>query len=327
MRAIQFSTIGLPAEVLQLTDIPLPEPQAGEVRIRVLARPINPSDIMFIRGLYGIRPHLPSGAGFEGMGEIEAHGSGVDAKRLPLGTRVSFTCTSGTWQEYAIAEARSVLPLLPDISDETGCQIFVNPFTAWAMIHETGLREGDWLLQTAGGSAFGQMVIQLAAMRGIKTISTVRRPDQIEQLTALGADAVVNLADENLPKRVKEITGGKGVTKAFDAVSGATGAEVLKSLSYGGTMYCYGSLSIEEMPVNSGLLIFKSLVVKGFWLTDWLKNTDAITRKHVATTLLELFAKSKMKAPVEAAYDLSDFKQAVEHADKPGRTGKILLIG
>jgi NADPH:quinone reductase-like Zn-dependent oxidoreductase len=326
MRAIQFSRVGHPTDILELVELPVPEPAVGEVRIRVKARPINPSDMMYVRGLYGIRPQPPCGAGFEAMGVIEQCGDGVDAALL--GTRVSFTAL-GTWQEYVCVNAKTVIPLPDSISDETGSQLYVNPFTAWAMLHDTGLGEGEWLLQTAGGSAFGQMIIQLAKMRGIRTISTVRRPDQIPHLKSLGADAVVNLAEDgvSLAKQVKSITEGKGVTRALDAVAGATGAEVLKALSYGGVMYCYGALSVEDVPVNTGLLIFKALTMRGFWLTDWMKTVDAATRKHVAAGLLELFASGKLSAPVEAKYDLADIKAACEHAEHEGRTGKILLVG
>jgi NADPH:quinone reductase-like Zn-dependent oxidoreductase len=324
MRSVQFSSVGHPTEVLHLAECPIPEPAPGEVRLRVNARPINPSDMMFVRGMYGIRAQPPCGAGFEGMGTVERCGDGVDAALL--GQRVSFTAL-GTWQEYTCVHARAIIPLPDSISDETGSQLYVNPFTAWAMLHETGLQRGEWLLQSAGGSAFGQMVIQLAKMRGIKTISTVRRPDQIKALQALGADAVVNTASENLAKKVKEITDGKGVSRALDAVAGATGAELLKALSYGGTLYSYGALSLEDMPVNAGLLIFKALTIQGFWLTDWMKRVDSATRKHVTASLLELFANGTLSAPVEARYDLADITAAVEHAEREGRTGKILLVG
>jgi NADPH:quinone reductase-like Zn-dependent oxidoreductase len=324
MRALQFASLGHPNDVLQLRSLPVPELRPGCVLVRVKARPINPSDMMFIRGLYGVRPHPPSGAGFEGMGVVEAVGEGVE--QALVGRRVSFTAT-GTWQEYVVVPAR-ILIILPDgISDETGSQIFVNPFTAWAMLHDATLREGDWLLQTAGSSAFGQLVIQLAALRGIRTISTVRRDDHIETLKSLGADEVINTEKEPLVRRVKELNDGKGVPKAFDAVAGKVGAEVLKCMSFGGTVYVYGSLSIEDIPVNAGLLIFKALTLKGFWLTDWLRTTDRKVQALVASTLLEHFSSGTLKVPVEAQYNLEDFKTAVEHAERPGRTGKVLLVG
>jgi NADPH:quinone reductase-like Zn-dependent oxidoreductase len=324
MRAIQFASIGHPNDVLHLSTVAVPELRSGCVRVRVKARPINPSDTMFIRGMYGVRPHPPSGAGFEGMGVVEAVGEGVE--QALVGRRVSFTAT-GTWQEYIVVPARALIILPDDISDETGAQIFVNPFTAWAMLHDATLREGDWLLQTAGSSTFGQLVIQLAALRGIRTISTVRRNDHIETLKALGANEVINTEQEPLVKRVKELTDGKGVSKAFDAVAGNMGAEVLKCMSFGGTVYVYGSLSIEDIPVNAGLLVFKALTLKGFWLTDWLRTTDRKVQALVASTLLEHFSAGTLKAPVEAQYDLADFKAAVEHAERPGRGGKVLLMG
>ena len=99
MKSILFEQFGKPADILKPTDMPLPEPGPNEVRIKVIAAPINPSDIMFVQNLYGIRPQLPSGAGFEGVGVLDAVGEGV---QLPTGTRVSFTGV-GTWAEYAVA--------------------------------------------------------------------------------------------------------------------------------------------------------------------------------------------------------------------------------
>jgi NADPH:quinone reductase-like Zn-dependent oxidoreductase len=328
MLAVQIRRIGTPHEALTVTELPLPEPQAGEVRIRVQARPINPSDIMFIRGMYGIRPHPPSGVGFEAMGTVESLGEGVEG--ISVGQRVSFTAL-GTWQEYVCVHAKTLIPLPDSIDNDTAAQLYINPCTAWAMLHDLehsdGLRSGDWLLQTAGASAFGRMIIRLATLRGIKTISTVRRSEQKEHLYAAGADAVVDVSSENLIRRVLALTGEKGVRHAIDAVAGKAGAEVLKVLSYGGVMYCYGALSLEEIPVNAGLVIFKALTIKGFWLTDWMKRVDSTTRKQVLTSLIDLFSTGALTAPVEARYPLGDIHNAVDHAERTGRTGKVLLVG
>jgi NADPH:quinone reductase-like Zn-dependent oxidoreductase len=325
MRALQFTTLGNAEDVLTLADLPTPTPAAGEVLIRVEARPINPSDIMFTRGLYGIRPQLPSGAGFEGAGKIEAVGEGIE---LPVGTRVSFSSAhAGTWAAYACVPARQVIPVPATMPPEVACQLFVNPFTAWAILYECKLQPGEWLLQTAGASAFGKLVIQLAKRQGIKTISTVRRAEGIAELKALGADEVIDTSTENLPKRVKEITGGQYVRRAIDAVGGPAGAEVLKCLSHDGVLYVYGLLSLQDIPLNSGLLIFKNITIKGFWLTDWLAKADKDARNAVRKQVIELLAGGELKAPVEATYDLADFKQALAHDARPGRLGKIVLVG
>ena len=320
MKKIIFTKIGKPEDILELQDVPLPEPQAGEVRIKIKAANINPADIMFVQNLYGIRPQLPSGAGFEGMGEIDACGEGVNLK---TGSRVS-VATIGTWAEYAIVPAKACLPVPDNIANETAAQLFVNPFTAFAMVCESKVQPGGWLMLTAAGSAFSQVVIQLCKLQGIKTIGTVRRNDQTEQLKALGCDVVLNLTEQNAFKEVMKLTEGKGVTCVLEAVGGQTAADALLCLAHGGTMLSYGALSLDPIPVNSGLMIFKNLTLKGFWLTEWMKNTAQVVEAY--QSLIELLGTGQVQLAVEAKYPLADFKQALAHFEKPGRKGKILLI-
>jgi NADPH:quinone reductase-like Zn-dependent oxidoreductase len=321
MKSIVFEQTGKPADILKATEIPMPEPGPNEVRIKVIASPINPSDITFVQNLYGIRPHLPSGAGFEGVGIVDALGEGV---QMRTGMRVSFT-SIGTWSEYAIAHQRSLIPVPDAISDDVAAQLFVNPFTAYAMVQDSGVPEGGWLMLTAAGSAFGKMVIQLCKMRGINTIGTVRRDDLNNDLKALGLTEVVNVETENLTTRVKQITDGAGVSCVLDAVGGHTATEALKCLAKGGTMIIYGVLSLQDPAINAGLLIFRELTLKGFWLTDWMRRVDSHTRQDVAQNVISLLASGKIQLPVEASYALDQITEAVEHSERHGRWGKILV--
>jgi NADPH:quinone reductase-like Zn-dependent oxidoreductase len=287
----------------------------------VIATTINPADLMFVQNLYGIRPILPSPAGFEGVGVVDAVGEGVT---LPIGMRVSFT-SIGAWAEYAITQAASVIPVPGEMPDEVAAQLFVNPFTAYAMVLESGVKEGEWLMLTAAGSAFGKMVIQICKRKGIKTIGTVRRPDMIDELKALGATEIIDMATENVTRRVKEITEGKGVKCILEAIAGKAAAAVLPCLSQGGKMLIYGSLSIEEIPINAGILIFKEATLQGFWLSTWLKRASATDKKEVFSTVIQLLATGEAQLPTEASYSLDQIGEAVEHAQREGRKGKILI--
>lgn len=322
MKAVIFDTAGLPAEVLQVAERPMPEPAAGELRLRILLATINPSDLMFVQNRYGIRPVLPgSGAGFEAVGIVDACGDGVS---IPIGTRMSFT-TVGTWAEYAITSVKSVVPVPQDMSDETAAQLFVNPYTAYAMVLESGVAPGDYLMLSAAGSAFGKMAIQICKTLGIKTIGTVRRPDMVEGLKALGADYIIDLSTEDPARVVKTLTDGKGVPCILDAVAGPAAARLLPCLQRGGKMVVYGSLSLEDMPVPAGLLIFKDLTIKGFWLSTWLRDADPAVRREVATKVGALLADGTFQLPVEAIYPIESIAEAVRHADREGRTGKVLV--
>lgn len=321
MKRIVFHQFGKPADILNAESAEILTPGPDEVLIKVLASPINPSDIMFVQNLYGIRPQLPSGAGFEGVGMVEAVGSNA---KVAVGTRVSFTAI-GAWSEYVITNHRTLIPVPDAMDDETAAQLFVNPFTAVAMVEDSGVKEGEWLMITACTSALGKMVIQICKMRGIKTIGTVRRNDHNEELKALGVDEIINTAEENLPKRVQQITNYEGVRAVLECVGGETASEALKCMGRGAMMLIYGVLSLQDPKINIGLMIFRELTLKGFWLTDWMRRVDGSTRQKVSQEVITLLATGQVKMPIEATYTLDEIKTAVAHADAPGRWGKVLL--
>lgn len=321
MKSAQFDQVGLPGEVLKVVEVPIPEPGPGEVRIKVTACNINPSDVMFIQGMYGLRPQFPQVAGFEAAGVVDACGEGVTFK---MGAPVIFSAM-GVWQEYVVVSAKGVMPAPQGMPPEVACQAFVNPYTAYAMVEESGLQAGQWLLLTAGGSAFGKLVLQLCKEKGIHVICTVRREVQIEDLKALGAAAVVNTQEEDWPRQVRAVTGQKGVDYVFDAVGGKTGAGALDCLVRGGEMMVYGLLSLRPIPLNSGLLIFKDITLKGFWLNKWLGALNKEEKIAVTQKILTLLATEGLKVEVEAKYSIDEVAKAVAHADGPGRKGKVIL--
>jgi NADPH2:quinone reductase len=326
MLSVQFAQFGEPADVLQVEERPKPIPGIGEVLVRMRARPIHPSDLLTVRGLYGSLPTLPAITGVEGAGAIEA--VGLNAQGWQIGQRVIPLAVPGTWQEYLIVKAGQLIPIPDTISDAIAAQFVVNPFTAWIMItEELEVKPGQWLLQTAAGSTLGRIVLQLAKLRGFKTINVVRRREQAEEMKALGADEVVCTADEDLVERVMEITETVGVAAAIDAVGGQTGADAARVLSQHGVMLSYGLLSGRSIPIDGGQMIFQCSTVRGFWLSDWFCNVPAEGQRAVSTELLRLMARGEIVPPIEAEYPLEDVVKAVQHAEHQGRHGKVLLIG
>ena len=325
-RALRFHRFGPPAEVLQLEELPREDPGPGQVRLRLTHRPINPSDLLTIAGQYGRLPRLPATPGLEGAGRVEALGEGVRGWRA--GDRAILLGAAGTWRESLVVAASGLLPVPDAVDDATAAQFVVNPVTAWVMLEdELALQPGDWLVQTAAGSALGRLVIQLARLRGYRTINFVRRPEQIEELRALGGDAVLLGDDADAPERVRALTGGQGARGALEAVGGETGALALRCLRPGGTMLVYGLLSDRPTPLHNGEMLFRGLTVRGFWLSYWFQHTPP---ERVAATLgglMGLLAEGRLTLAVAATYDLADFRAAVAHAERPGRAGKVLLTG
>ncbi|WP_209330752.1 zinc-dependent alcohol dehydrogenase family protein [Lunatimonas salinarum] len=322
MKKVIFHEAGMPAEVLRVEEVDIPSPREGEVLIRVTARNINPADIMFIRGMYGLQPRFPSPAGFEAVGVIEdSNGNSGFMK----GDRVIFSGI-GTWAEYICLPADQLIPAPQGMSDDVACQAFINPMTAYGMLDRAQLGEGDWLLLTAGASAFSKLVIQMAKKRGIRVLCTVRRDEQIQSLVALGAEVVVNTEREKLAARVSEVTDKAGVAVVFDAVGGTLGAEALTCLRAKGRMIVYGLLSLKSIPLNSGLLIFKDLKVEGFWLTSYLAELDAAARMKAFREVLTSLGKAEVRVDVAERYPIERVIDAIAAFEKPGRSGKILLV-
>jgi NADPH:quinone reductase-like Zn-dependent oxidoreductase len=321
MKQVVFHETGLPENVLKLEEAPTPQPKPHEVRIKVTARNINPSDIMFVRGMYGIQPKLPSSAGFEAVGVVDLSDEHFTYK---VGTRVIFTAI-GTWKEYVCVPAQMAVPVPEGMPDEMACQVFINPLTAYGMLETSGLKKGDWLLVTAGASAFGKLVVQLAKSKGIHVACTVRRAEQKETLTALGAALVVNTEAEKLQKVVMEKT-GDGVHVVFDAVGGVLGAKALSCLRPNGKMMVFGLLSLENIPLNSGLLIFKNLKVEGFWLTSWMESLSPEDKQKAFKTVFSGLLSQSVKLDIQASYPLGEFKTAISEYEREGRNGKIILV-
>jgi NADPH:quinone reductase-like Zn-dependent oxidoreductase len=238
MKELIFDQTGRPQEVLYLKESEMPQAKPHEVLIRVTARNINPSDIMFVRGMYGITPKLPSSAGFEACGVVE---KSDETGKVPVGTRVMFTAI-GTWKEYVCIPAALVIPVPAQMPDSVACQAFVNPMTAYGMIEDAGLEAGQWLLLTAGASAFGKFAIQMAKAKGIRVAATVRHESQKELLLDLGAELVINTTTEKLAKVIFEKT-EVGVDVVFDAVGGELGVKALSCLKQKGRMMVFGALA------------------------------------------------------------------------------------
>lgn len=326
MKRVVFDRPGPPAEVLRVEDdVPAPEPRRGEVLVRMLASPINPSDLMYIAGKYGMKPRLPATPGFEGVGIVEASGGGA-LGWLRKGKRVAvINDRIGNWGEYTITKARQVVPVPDDLADDQAATFFVNPATAVIMTRQV-LRVGrnEWLLQSAAGGELGKMVIRLGKKDGFRTLNVVRRREQVDELKKLGADEVIVESDGPLPEQVARITSG-GVYHAIDPVGGATGSAVIASLAPGGRCLLYGSLTDEPVSIHPRHAIGNGIRVEGFWLGAWARQSGVLTMLKLFRQVGALMREGVLQSTFAATYSLEDVRKAVEHAAAPGKGGKVLL--
>ncbi len=325
MNAIVFDQPGDPRQVLELRDLPAPEPPRGHVLVRMLASPINPSDLIFITGVYSIKPTLPATPGFEGVGIVE-HGGGL-LGWLRKGKRVAvLNDRTGNWREFTTVPARQVIPVPDDISDEQAACFFVNPATALVMTQKVlRISKGEWLLQSAAGGSLGRMIIRLGKRSGFRTINVVRRPEAIDELKSLGADEVICAEGHGITDHVAAVTKGQGVRFAIDPVGGETGSAVIAALAPGGHALLYGLLSGKPVSVDPRFLLDGSKRVEGFLLSDWAGKQNIFTLLKLFRRVWKLIREGVLSTDRVVSYPLGEFQKAVEQAMMPGKPGKVML--
>jgi NADPH:quinone reductase-like Zn-dependent oxidoreductase len=288
--------------------------------------PFNPSDLLTIEGRYGRLPKLPATPGFEGVGVVEANGGGV-LGWFRRGKRVAVIhAAGGSWAESCVVPAKHVVPIPDDIPDDQAAMFFVNPVTAVAMVrYVLKVPPGEWLLQSAAGSALGKIVIQLGKRDGFKTINVVRRREQMEELAKAGADACLCESDGPIDEQVARVTDGKLVRYAIDPVGGNTGTEVVRSLGPGGTCLLYGLLSGQPITVDPRLMITGSKKVAGFWLSDWMPRQGIRRMLSTFRHVKKLLSDRVIQTEIAATYPMEEISAAARHVQQNARGGKVLL--
>ncbi len=227
--------------MVELESFDPPALQAGEVRVEVLAAPINPSDLMTITGDYGRLPPLPAVGGNEGVGRVVEAAAGAGAPRV--GQRVLLPVGIGTWATHVTARAAELVPL-PDAGDPVQLSMLaINPPTAALLLQDiVDLAPGEWVVQNAANSAVGGYLVQLAKARGLRTVSVVRRESACAQVAASGGDAVLVDGDD-LATRIRSVTEGAKIRLGIDAVGAAATDRLAQSLAPGGTVVNYGAMA------------------------------------------------------------------------------------
>jgi NADPH:quinone reductase-like Zn-dependent oxidoreductase len=326
MKALVFDRFGEPADVLHVREVPTPEPGPGQVRVRMIASPINPSDLLVVRGRYGVLPTLPATPGFEGVGVVDRAGPGL-LGRLVVRKRVAaINDKGGNWAEYAILNARQARPVSADLPNEQVASFFVNPATVLAMVrHVLAVPKGGWLLQSAANSNLGKMVIRLARHDGIRTVNVVRRRAAVAELKALGADVVIAAEDGPIEDQVRAALGTDAALHAIDPVGGAIGSAVLRSLGPGGRLVVYGSLTEEPLQVDARGLIAGDRTVEGFWLGRWMRQQHIPRLLGLFREIGSLIRQGVLATEVGPSFPPEAIGAAVAAAEGPGRAGKVLL--
>jgi NADPH:quinone reductase-like Zn-dependent oxidoreductase len=348
MRSAWIDSFSDDASGVEIREVAVPKPGPGQVRVRMRMAPVNPSDFNYIDGTYersfarmiwnfgakrptdspgsGPFPTPPYSLGVEGVGVVEESGGGFLARRL-LGKRVAVVSgpPHGTWQEQTLIDARRAFPVPRALGDAEACSFFVNPLTALVLVrHVLRVPRGALLLQTAAGSALAQMVRNLAVLDGFRVIDVVRSRAGAERMKAGDSTHVIALEDEDLVEAVHRIA-PRGVGFVLDCVGGATGSEVLRTMGPGGHMVCFGTLSGEPIVLGPRDIMMSMARIEGFYLAAYLAKRSLIQRLSLVRATAKLIQSGTLGTAVERIYRFDELRAALEHARRPGRTGKVLL--
>lgn len=329
MRAVQLRAYDGKPESIAVMKVPVPSPGPGQVLVRVAASPINPSDAMFVRGLYGFKKSLPATPGFEGSGTVVESGSGIMARFLK-GRRVACHAADpkirgGMWAEYVVTSAQGCVPLRKDVDIQQAASMLVNPLSAWAMMHEVRRGRHRALVQTAAASALGRMLIRLGHRFGIPTINVVRRAEQVKLLRDLGAEHVLDSSDADFDAMLRELCHKLEASIGFDAVAGEMSARVLHAQPRGSRLLVYGSLSLKAVEADPRSLIFEGKRLEGFWLSGWLGKKSMLSRFRMARHVQKLLS-HELKTEIRARFPLEEVPRALQEYAANMTGGKILLV-
>lgn len=324
MQVAELVGFGSPETVVRLVERPDPgDPGRSEAVIDAELAPINPADLLNIEGLYGAeRPELPLIPGVEGVGRVVR--CGADVAQVKVGDRVLLP-GSGTWRERFRVPAKGLFPLPKGVDPRQLSMLRVNPPTAYLMLHEfVPPQPGHWVIQNAANSSVGHCLIRLAREAGMKSVNVVRRPELVAPLHASGGDVVL-VDGPDLDVRVREAIGNGTLRLAIDAVGGSATERLARCVQDDGLVVNYGLLSGEACRVDGRETVFRNVTLRGFWLRRWFTVTPAQKIAEVYRSLVTKVSDGTLTVDVEKVYPFRDIAQALAHAARPGRSGKILL--
>ncbi|PZP57873.1 MAG: NADPH:quinone reductase [Azospira oryzae] len=326
MKAIRVFEFGGP-EQLRLAETEVPQPKEGEALVKLAYAGVNFIDVYMRNGSYArsrtYQTPLPMTLGMEGVGEVVEAGPGVE--RVRVGDRVGYCLVRGSYAEYAVVPAWRLARIPEGVPDPIATTLMLQGCTAHYLSHSVyELRPGSTCLVHAGAGGVGQLLIQLAKLRGATVLTTVGSADKAQIAKARGADHVILYRERDFREAVMEITGGKGVDVVYDAVGKDTIARSIRSLRRRGLCVNYGGASglvasIEPLELGEAGSVYFTRP----HLADYTATTEEIEWR--TGDLFRWYLEGKLTVVIDREYPLAEAAEAHRHLEGRGTRGKLLL--
>jgi NADPH:quinone reductase-like Zn-dependent oxidoreductase len=324
VKALIQTDYGDPSKVLELRDVPAPEPGDGQALVDMEAAVVHVADAHTVLGADGFRKKLPRTPGYEGVGRVSAVAR--DVKGITPGMRVFAPIGSGTYREQIAVNAADLTPA-PEGDPVQLALLSLSPATAMLMLQDfVKLRPDDFIVQNAASSAVGRMVIQLANEMKVKVVNVVKSSVVIPELKAIGA-GVVLLDTPDLRDRVAAVTQSSPVKLALDAVGGAATARLASCLDENGVVINYGALSGEACHVPTDLLGARGIRLFGIHPARQLAKHTPEERNALYARFGEMLKAGKLRGRLAATYTLDQAVEAIRHVLRDGdkRIGRVVI--
>jgi NADPH2:quinone reductase len=320
------------AQRLSQSEKPLPQLKPGQVLLKVHASVVNPSDLIYLKGKYGLPPVEGAYAGFEGCGTVIATNAGLYGKWL-IGKRVAMAAQPGNdgfWCQYAVTLANLCLPLRKDISDEQASTIIVNPCTSVCLVDRAKTLGAKAIIINAAASQVGKGVIRYANLLNIKVIATVRSQANIDVLQKLGVEQALLTTSPTFKADLTAAAKALRATVLLDAVAADDTALVLHCMPSRSTAIVYGRLTESQDPIGGQFgvadILFRDSKIEGFWLANYMRYAKPWQILALSKKVQRLFAQGIFQTDVYASVGFEDFIPALAHYAVNKSDGKVIFV-
>jgi len=325
MKAIQIKQTGGP-EVMELVELPVPQPKANEAVVKIAAAGVNFIDVYNREGRY--KAPLPLVLGQEGAGVVSAVGADLrdNVRDLAVGDRVAYISVLGSYAEYAAVPADRLVKIPGGLGEREAAAAMLQGITAQYLTHDTyPLKKGETALIHAAAGGVGLLLVQMAHNIGARVIATVSTEEKAALARAAGADEVILYTQADFEVETKQLTGGKGVDVVYDSVGKTTFDKGLNVLRPRGMMALFGGSSGAVAPIDPLVLLQKgSLFLTRPSLGHYIATAQELRQR--AGAVFGMIRDGKLKLRIEHVYPLAQAQQAHRNLEGRKTTGKLLLL-